>query len=262
MADPVSGTVAAPVGGRYIRPRPSIFPFGSLRMSWIDQIRFDGRGLVPVIAQEADSGAVLMLAYADREALRETERTGQAHYWSRSRGSLWKKGETSGHLQRVVEIRADCDADAVLYRVRQTGPACHTGEDSCFHRRVEDETFAEAGPVTGEDHVLSRIEAILREREETRPEGSYTTYLFEKGLDKILKKVGEEAAETIIAAKNPGTDELRSESADLLFHLLVLLRARGLPLTGLWEELEGRFGAPPRERNAAQTTTPRNEEAP
>ncbi len=212
--------------------------------SWIEALKFDERGLVAVVAQEAGTGEVLMLAWADREALERTLETGRAHYWSRSRGELWRKGESSGHVQEVREVRVDCDGDAVLYRVAQTGPACHTGEGSCFHRRVEGGGLARAG---GTGHVLSRVEEIVRAREAERPEGSYTTYLFDKGVDKILKKLGEESAETIVAAKNPGTDELRSESADLLFHLLVLLRARGVPLADVYAELEGRFGAPPRD---------------
>jgi phosphoribosyl-ATP pyrophosphohydrolase/phosphoribosyl-AMP cyclohydrolase len=221
--------------------------------SWIDQLKFDDRGLVAVVAQEAGTGEVLMVAWADREALARTVETGRAHYWSRSRGELWQKGETSGHVQEVREVRVDCDGDAVLYRVAQTGPACHTGEGSCFHRRVEEGGLAHAG---GTGHVLSRIEEIVRAREAERPEGSYTTYLFDKGVDKILKKLGEECAETIVAAKNPGTDELRSESADLLFHLLVLLRARGLPLADVYAELEGRFGAPPRDLDKLASKRP------
>ena len=221
--------------------------------SWIDQLKFDERGLVAVVAQEADTGEVLMLAWADREALERTLETGRAHYWSRSRGALWQKGETSGHVQQVREVRVDCDGDAVLYRVAQTGPACHTGEGSCFHRRVEDGGLALAGGTGG---VLSRIEEIVRAREAERPEGSYTTYLFDKGVDKILKKLGEECAETIVAAKNPGADELRSETADLLFHLLVLLRARGVPLADVYAELEGRFGAPPRELDRLKAKRP------
>ena len=221
--------------------------------SWMDGLKFDERGLVAVVAQEADSGEVLMLAWADREALARTLETGRAHYWSRSRGALWRKGETSGHVQEVREVRVDCDGDAVLYRVAQTGPACHTGEGSCFHRRVDGAALEHAG---GTGHVLSRIEEIVRAREAGRPEGSYTTYLFDKGVDKVLKKLGEETAETIVAAKNPGTDELRSETADLLFHLLVLLRARGLPLAEVWAELERRFGAPPRDVEKLQAKRP------
>lgn len=213
-------------------------------MSWIDTLSFDERGLVPVVAQEADTGEVLMLAYADREALLRTLETGRAHYWSRSRAALWQKGESSGHVQRVREVRLDCDGDAVLYRVAQTGPACHTGQGSCFHDRVEE---GEAVPAPDARPVLSRVEEVVRRRDEERPPGSYTTYLFEAGIDKILKKVGEESTEVVVAAKNPGREELRAEAADLLFHLLVLLRARGLPLAEVWEELEARFGAPPRD---------------
>ena len=217
-------------------------------MSWIEQVKFDERGLAPVVAQDAASGEVLMLAWANAEALRLTAETGRAHYWSRSRGELWKKGETSGNAQEIVDVRLDCDGDAVLYRVRQSGPACHTGERSCFFRSIDGDALAEAPDAR---HVLTRIEEIIAARDAERPEGSYTTYLFAQGVDKILKKVGEEATETIIAAKNEGTDELRSESADLVYHLMVLLRARGLPLDELWAELDRRFGQAPRAGSTA-----------
>lgn len=208
-------------------------------MDWLDELRFDSAGLIPVVAQERASGEVLMLAYADREALRSTLDSGLAHYYSRSRGSLWKKGETSGHVQHVEEVRLDCDGDAILYLVRQEGPACHTLERSCFFRAANAGELVPAG--NGGD-MLSRLEQIVRDRDETRPEGSYTTYLLEKGLDKILKKIGEEATEVVVAAKNEDNEELRNESADLLFHLVVLLRARGLPLAAVWKELDTRFG--------------------
>jgi phosphoribosyl-ATP pyrophosphohydrolase/phosphoribosyl-AMP cyclohydrolase len=214
-------------------------------MPWTDQITFDDRGLVPVVAQDAHTGEVLMLAWANADALRLTRETGRAHYWSRSRGSLWIKGETSGHVQEVVDVRVDCDADAVLYRVRQTGPACHTGERSCFHR-VADDADGELSAAEDPRPMLARLESIIEERERTRPEGSYTTYLFAQGVDKILKKLGEETAETIIAAKNGDNAELRSESADLLFHLMVLWRARGLDASEVWDELDRRFGRAPR----------------
>ena len=214
-------------------------------MPWTDQITFDDRGLVPVVAQDARTGEVLMLAWANAEALRLTQETGRAHYWSRSRASLWIKGETSGHVQEVVDVRVDCDADAVLYRVRQTGPACHTGERSCFHRTA-DGGEGEFGEAPDPRPMLARLEEIIERRERERPEGSYTTYLFAQGPDKILKKLGEETAETIIAAKNQDNAELRSESADLLFHLMVLWRARGLDADEVWAELDRRFGAAPR----------------
>ncbi len=212
-------------------------------MPWIEGLRFDAHGLLPVVTQDAVSGEVLMLAYANRSAVESTLASGRAHYWSRSRESLWQKGETSGHVQEVQEVRVDCDGDSLLYLVRQTGPACHTGERSCFHRLADGEALA-AAPSTG--HVLARVEEIVRSREAQRPQGSYTTYLFDEGIDKILKKVGEEATEVVIAAKNEAFAELRSETADLLFHLLVLLRARSVPLSEVWEELDARFGAKPR----------------
>lgn len=208
-------------------------------MDWLDELRFDSAGLIPVVAQERASGEVLMLAYANREALQRTLQSGLAHYYSRSRASLWQKGETSGNVQQVDEVRLDCDGDAVLYLVRQKGPACHTLERSCFFRSADARELVPAGH--GGD-MLSRLEQIVRERDESRPEGSYTTYLLETGPDKILKKVGEEATEVVIAAKNEENAQLSSEVADLLFHLVVLLRTQGLPLAEIWKELEGRFG--------------------
>lgn len=212
-------------------------------MSWLDEIRFDDAGLVPVVAQEAASGELLMLAYADRDALQRTVETGFAHYHSRSRDSLWKKGESSGHVQRLVELRLDCDGDAVVYRVQQTGPACHTMESSCFFRTVSQGAVV---PATRTGHILARLDEILRDRWEQRPEGSYTTYLFGEGIDKILKKVGEEATEVVVAAKNGDADALASEAADLIFHLAVLLRSQGSELEPVWRELERRFGGAPR----------------
>ena len=238
-------------------------------MSWISEVRFDERGLVPVVAQDADTGEVLMLAWANAEALARTHETGRAHYFSRSRQALWAKGDTSGNVQHVREIRVDCDADALVYRVSQTGPACHTGERTCFYRAVaadssSADTAADSSPdapvsdatdglteAVDPRPVLARVDDIIARRFRDRPAGSYTTYLFEKGIDKILKKVGEEATETVIAAKNENNQELRSEAADLLFHLLVLFRARGLPLAEVWDELDRRFGAAPREGSTA-----------
>lgn len=214
-------------------------------MSWIEQVKFDARGLVPVVAQDARTGEVLMLAWANAEALHRTNETGRATYWSRSRDELWVKGETSGNAQEIEDVRLDCDGDAILYRVRQSGPACHTGERTCFHRAVDGDAL-----VAAEDArpVLARIAETVAARDVERPEGSYTTYLFAEGIDKVLKKVGEEAAEIIIAAKNEGTVQLRAESADLLYHLLVLWRTKGLPLDELWAELDQRFGRAPREK--------------
>ena len=198
-----------------------------------DALNFDDRGLIPVITQDAASGEVLMFAYANREALEQTLKTRQAHYYSRSRQELWHKGATSGHFQDVVEIRFDCDEDAVLYRVEQTGAACHTGERSCFYRSLTDETSLSMGDVMG------LLERVVGERLEALPEGSYVTNLHERGLGYISQKVVEEAGETIVAALERKDDELLGEAADLLFHLTVLLKERGLSLpqvTGILEE--------------------------
>lgn len=207
----------------------------------MERVKFDERGLVPVVAQEATTGEVLMVAYADRDALARTAESGLAHYFSRSRRELWQKGASSGNTQRVVDVRLDCDGDAVLYRVKQSGPACHTGARSCFAEKLAGHEWNAAPDAR---HILDRIAQVVRERDEQRPAGAYSTYLFDRGVDKILKKVGEETTEVVIAAKNADPAELRAETADLLFHLLVLLRARGLPLGEVWEELNTRFSGP------------------
>jgi phosphoribosyl-ATP pyrophosphohydrolase/phosphoribosyl-AMP cyclohydrolase len=194
------------------------------------QIKYDGGGLVPVIAQEYGTCEALMLAYANEEAVRLTLSTGQAHYFSRSRGEIWRKGATSGHTQSVVEVRYDCDADALLYLVRQNGAACHTGARSCFYRGLPDGEDA----ATHAD-ALTTLSRVVAERRDNPKEGSYTNYLLDKGLDKILKKVGEESAETIIAAKNGSKEELLNETADLLYHLTVMLNAAGVE----WAEVYG-----------------------
>ncbi|MGG3998850.1 bifunctional phosphoribosyl-AMP cyclohydrolase/phosphoribosyl-ATP diphosphatase HisIE [Anoxybacillus kestanbolensis] len=190
-------------------------------------IRFNEQGLVPAIVQDAHSKEVLTLAYMNEQSLQKTLETKETWFYSRSRQQLWHKGETSGNVQKVVDIRYDCDADALLILVEPKGPACHTGEYSCFHHRLNDEK-----PVATPNRfaILSVLESLIAEREAKRPEGSYTTYLFEKGIDKIAKKVGEEAAEVIIAAKNRSKEELRWEAADLLYHLLVLLREQRVSL--------------------------------
>jgi phosphoribosyl-ATP pyrophosphohydrolase/phosphoribosyl-AMP cyclohydrolase len=196
--------------------------------------KYNDAGLVPAIAQDAQTGEVLMQAYMNEEAARLTLETGYAHYYSRSRRTLWKKGETSGHLQKLVSFALDCDGDCVLLRVRQTGPACHTGARSCFFNLVrEDESVKNAS-------LLYELYDLIADRRANPKEGSYTNYLFEKGIDKILKKIGEEAAEVIIAAKNAGTDELRYEAADLLYHLLVLMNEKGLAPEELFAELASR----------------------
>ncbi|WP_297990056.1 bifunctional phosphoribosyl-AMP cyclohydrolase/phosphoribosyl-ATP diphosphatase HisIE [Anoxybacillus sp.] len=193
----------------------------------IEHIRFNEQGLVPAIVQDAHSKEVLTLAYMNEQSLQKTLETKETWFYSRSRDMLWHKGETSGNVQAVVDIRYDCDADALLILVEPKGPACHTGEYSCFHRRLSGEK-----PSVKRDRfaILNVLESVIAEREAKRPEGSYTTYLFDKGIDKIAKKVGEEAAEVIIAAKNRSKEELRWEAADLLYHLLVLLREQRVSL--------------------------------
>jgi phosphoribosyl-ATP pyrophosphohydrolase/phosphoribosyl-AMP cyclohydrolase len=198
----------------------------------IDTIKFDDRGLVPAIIQDYESGLVLMMAYMNREALQNTLDSGKTWFYSRSRQSLWMKGESSGHVQEVQDIRYDCDEDTLLIKVKQTGAACHTGHYSCFYRnrrgeQVEPEIFNPDqvyGGQTGPG-IMYELYDIITDRQAKMPEGSYTSYLFAKGLDKILKKVGEENAEVIIAAKNRSRSELTYETADLLYHLMVLLGA-------------------------------------
>jgi phosphoribosyl-ATP pyrophosphohydrolase/phosphoribosyl-AMP cyclohydrolase len=209
--------------------------------SWLSTVKFGPDGLVPVVAQDARSGTVLMLAWADAEALERTARTGRAHYFSRSRNRLWLKGETSGHVQDVAEMRLDCDADTVLYRVTSAGPACHTGDPTCFSTVVAGEAAAGLERrVDGGGNVLTRLASTVADRAETRPEGSYTVRLLDRGVAKISQKVGEEAVEVVVAANAEDGERLASESADLLYHLIVLLHARGVPLDRVWRELESR----------------------
>ncbi|MFL5506267.1 MAG: bifunctional phosphoribosyl-AMP cyclohydrolase/phosphoribosyl-ATP diphosphatase HisIE [Gemmatimonadales bacterium] len=205
----------------------------------LDELQYSPDGLVPVIAQDARTGDVLMLAWANRDALEHTLASGEGHYWSRSRQLLWRKGETSGHTQQVLEVRLDCDRDAVLYRVRQTGPACHTGARTCFVSRVEKDGGVRTGPDAG-GHLLERLRHTIAARAAERPEGSYTVALLDKGAAKASQKVGEEAVEVVVAANAETPARLASESADLLYHLLVLLESKGVALDDVWSELERR----------------------
>lgn len=200
------------------------------------ELTFDTAGLIPAIIQDADSGEVLMLAYMNRESLEKTAEKGETYFWSRSRQALWHKGGTSGHIQKVKSVAADCDGDALLVKVEQVGNACHTGERSCF---FQDMTPGGKPPVLGE--VLGSLSRVIHDRNEKRPSGSYTTRLLEGGIDKILKKVGEESGEVIIAAKNHSRAEIRWEVADLLYHLLVMLEHEGVTMAEVGVELEGRF---------------------
>lgn len=200
------------------------------------KVKYDSQGLVPAIIQDAQSKEVLMLAYMNEESLNKTLTEQETWFYSRSRQALWHKGATSGNTQKVVSIAYDCDQDTLLIKVIPKGPACHRQTDSCFRqatgKSVEDR-FA----------IINKLEKLIAKRDLERPSKAYTTYLFEQGIDKILKKVGEESAEVIIAAKNQSADELRYETADLIYHLLVLLRDIKLPLDEVLKELEGRYGA-------------------
>lgn len=188
----------------------------------------DAKELIPVVVQDVKNNNVLMVAYMNEESLEMTKRTGYMHYWSRSRGELWKKGETSGNLQKAVEILTDCDGDAMLARVEQTGVACHTGSYSCFSDR----------PFPPND-ILSELWRVFEDRKSSNCGSSYTCKLM-NNRNLLLKKIGEEASEVIIAAKDGGRKEIVYESADLIFHLLVLLYDEGIPVTEILEELEGR----------------------
>jgi phosphoribosyl-ATP pyrophosphohydrolase/phosphoribosyl-AMP cyclohydrolase len=209
----------------------------------IEDLKFDSQGLIPAIVQDARTREVLTLAYMNAESLRRTLETKETWFWSRSRARLWHKGETSGHTQRVVGVRADCDQDALTVLVIPNGPACHTGEPSCFHNAIQDRGIfdedVEKRP-TNLGEALADLYALIESRKREMPPDSYTTYLFDEGLDKILKKVGEEASETIIAAKNEDRVALVKESSDLLYHLIVLFVERGLTLEEVRDELVSR----------------------
>jgi len=198
----------------------------------LDEIKFDERGLIPAIVQDAKTREVLTLAYMNRESVARTIETGETWFWSRSRNELWHKGETSGNTQRVVSLALDCDRDAIVVLVDPKGPACHTGAVSCFATDGSESLSS----------LLEQLYHLIESRQRERPAGSYTTYLFDAGLDKILKKFGEESAETIIAAKNEDKEPLVSEVSDLVYHLLVLLVARGVSLEAIAEELKQRRG--------------------
>jgi phosphoribosyl-ATP pyrophosphohydrolase/phosphoribosyl-AMP cyclohydrolase len=200
----------------------------------LDQIRFDERGLIPAIVQNAETREVLTLAYMNDESLARTMQTNQTWFWSRSRRELWHKGETSGNTQEVVDLSLDCDRDAVVVLVNPAGPACHTGAVSCFDIPATGPTETRKVPNSS---FLDQLYRLIESRERERPAGSYTSYLFSEGIDKILKKLGEESAETIIAAKNEDQGRLVSEVSDLVYHLLVLLVARGVTLAEIEQEL-------------------------
>ncbi len=205
------------------------------------RIRFDEKGLVPAVVQDSVTGEVLMVAWMNEEALQLTRETGQAHFWSRSRQELWHKGATSGNTMQVRDMQVDCDADTLLLQVNPAGPACHTGNRSCFFQRVQGSFESPmGGDAGGGGDVLHALFATILERQADPRPGSYTAHLLETGEDEILKKVGEEAMEVILAAKGQGDARITAEVADLLYHLLVLLAFRRLDLADVEAELARR----------------------
>jgi len=219
----------------------------------IEDVKFLDQGLIPAVVQDARTLEVLTLAYMNEESLKRTIQTQQTWFWSRSRKELWHKGQTSGNTQRVVELILDCDQDAIVVLVEPAGPACHTGQQTCFHNALESEgqyshssqppQTADCAPVADLGRLLNQLYVLIQSRRRERPKGSYTTYLFDEGLDKILKKLGEESAETIIAAKNDDNTGLIAEVSDLIYHLLVLLVERGVSLDEIRLELAQRSAA-------------------
>jgi phosphoribosyl-ATP pyrophosphohydrolase/phosphoribosyl-AMP cyclohydrolase len=195
----------------------------------VPEVTFDANGLVPVVVQDRASGDVLMVAHANADALRLTAETGLAHFWSRSRQALWKKGETSGNVMRVRDARADCDKDTLLLLVDPAGPACHSGERTCF-----------GDAATSPSGVLAELGRVIAQRAAAGGSGSYTARLLAKGPDAALKKIGEEATEVVLAAKGESDERLAEEAADLVFHLLVVLQARGLGIADVLTVLQSR----------------------
>ena len=208
-------------------------------MSFIDTLKFDEQGLIPAVLQDKETKEILMTAYMNPYTLKKTIETKKATFWSRSRQEVWVKGAHSGNLMHVEEIRVDCDGDCLVVLVKPDGPACHTGNRSCFYRRVEGEQLIEDTAMPREG-ILAHLISVAQDRKAHPQQGSYTNYLFDKGEDKILKKVGEEAAEVVIAGKNRNQDEIKYETADLLYHLSVMLVDNDMTWNDVFEELERR----------------------
>ncbi|MCD8180997.1 MAG: bifunctional phosphoribosyl-AMP cyclohydrolase/phosphoribosyl-ATP diphosphatase HisIE [Firmicutes bacterium] len=206
----------------------------------INTLKFDASGLIPAVVQNIETGEVLMVAYMNADTIGKTVETGRATFWSRSRREVWVKGETSGNYMYVKEIRVDCDCDCLVLLVNPAGSACHTGNRSCFFRKIEDGKLVEDKNERIKSDVFAREQAVVIDRKENPEDGSYTNYLFDKGEDKILKKVGEEAAEVVIAGKNRDKDEISYEVADLIYHLTVMLVDNGMTWEDIYAEMERR----------------------
>ena len=204
----------------------------------IEKLKFDEKGLIPAIVQDYNTKQVLMLAYMNEESLKLSLEKGETYFFSRSRKEIWHKGETSGNTQKIRNIFYDCDEDALLIEVEAKGPACHTGNVSCFYRSF-------LGEIKNYDmEILKKLYERVKDRKTNPVEGSYTNYLFEKGLDKILKKIGEETTEVVIASKNDSKEEIVYEVSDLLYHLIVLLVDKGIKLEDVYSELGRRYYKP------------------
>lgn len=206
----------------------------------LEKLKFDENGLIPAVVQDFQSKEVLTVAYMSRESLEKTVEIGETVFFSRTRQELWHKGETSGNIQKVKSIRYDCDQDAVVVLVEPQGPACHTGAYSCFSETLYNADDKNSSPIPDRYAILTELQEIIAQREHEMPKGAYTTYLFENGVDKILKKVGEEAGEVIIAAKNRDPEELKWEVSDLLYHVLVLLQEQKVPFDEILATLKER----------------------
>jgi phosphoribosyl-AMP cyclohydrolase / phosphoribosyl-ATP pyrophosphohydrolase len=208
---------------------------------------FDDRGLIPCVVQDVDRGSVLMVAWMNAVALKRTQETGVMHFWSRSRNSLWKKGETSGNTLALVELRVDCDADTLLAIVRPAGPACHTGERSCFYRELD------GTPAPDTANIFERVDRVIAERRDSSVEKSYTKSLLVAGMPKLLAKIAEEHAELAAELPDGADDKVVHEAADLIFHVMVGLAARNIPVARIEAELARRFGTSGHVEKASRT---------
>ena len=209
-------------------------------MEFINELKFNAHGLIPAVVQNIETKEVLMVAYMNADTLKQTLETGRATFWSRSRKEVWVKGATSGNYMYVKEVRVDCDADCLVLLVNPAGPACHTGNRSCFFRRVEDGKLVKDDTVPERNDIFEREQAVVIDRKKNPEDGSYTNYLFDKGEDKILKKVGEEATEVVIAGKNRDKGEISYEVSDLIYHLTVMLVDNDMTWDDIYKEMERR----------------------
>ncbi len=203
-------------------------------------MKFDDKGLIPAVVQDATTKDILMVGYMNEDTLKKTIETNRAVFWSRSRQTEWIKGETSGNYLYVKEILVDCDEDCLVIMAESAGPACHTGNRTCFYRKLKNGELTDIDATSSSSNILQRLMAVTLDRQKNPKEGSYTNYLFEKGENKILKKVGEEAAEVVIAGKNRDKDEISYEVADLMYHLTVMLADNDMTWDDIFEELEKR----------------------